>query len=131
MLDSLIRDQTHFTDIPISIARRIPFSCSKGIEFVPLESVLYIQSDANNAFVHLNTNRKLMLTCSLGLLETQMVHYKMFYRIHHQYLVSLFHITSYIKGDGGEVVLINGQKLPVSRIKKKGFLNWVKRLNME
>ncbi|MEO5582866.1 MAG: LytTR family DNA-binding domain-containing protein [Saprospiraceae bacterium] len=114
-----------------SVARRIPFRCSKGIEFVPLESILYIQSDANNSVIHMNTNKKLLLTCSLGKLETQMANYKMFYRIHHQYLVSLLHIISYIKGDGGEVVLIDGQTLPVSRIKKKGFLNWVKRLNME
>ena len=45
-----------------------------------------------------------------------------FFRIHHSYCINMKFVQSYIRGEGGEVVLNNGIHLPVSRTKKKDFL---------
>jgi two-component system LytT family response regulator len=37
-------------------------------------------------------------------------------------------VQSYVRGEGGEVVLNNGTHLPVSRAKKKDFLNLLEKI---
>jgi two-component system LytT family response regulator len=46
-----------------------------------------------------------------------------FFRIHHSFLVNLKYVVQYQRGEGGEVVLSNGEHIPVSRSKKQDFLN--------
>ncbi|MBW7840655.1 MAG: LytTR family transcriptional regulator, partial [Chitinophagaceae bacterium] len=45
-----------------------------------------------------------------------------FFRVHHSYLINLNHLKKYIKGDGGQVVLSNGDTLDVSRRRKDEFI---------
>ncbi|HEY0750572.1 MAG TPA: LytTR family DNA-binding domain-containing protein, partial [Chitinophagaceae bacterium] len=45
-----------------------------------------------------------------------------FVRIHKSLLVNLLHVTEYIKGEGGIVVMSTGEKLEVSRRKKENFI---------
>jgi two-component system LytT family response regulator len=46
-----------------------------------------------------------------------------FFRIHNSYLVNLRHVKKYIKGDGGYVLMCNGETCEVSRRKKNELLN--------
>ncbi len=41
-------------------------------------------------------------------------------------IVNTRHILRYEKGDGGSLILVDRTQLPVSRERKKMFLNWVK-----
>ncbi len=45
-----------------------------------------------------------------------------FFRIHNSYLVNLRHVKKYVKGEGGYVVLSNGDSCEVSRRKKSELL---------
>ena len=45
-----------------------------------------------------------------------------FFRIHRSHIINLKHITRYIKGKGGEVVMCDGAVLDVSRDKKEALL---------
>ena len=45
-----------------------------------------------------------------------------FFRTHHSHLTNLNYIKRYIKGDGGQIVLQNGDYVDVSRRKKDEFL---------
>jgi two-component system LytT family response regulator len=45
-----------------------------------------------------------------------------FFRIHNSYLINLKYVKKYIRGEGGEVVMNNGEQIPVSRTKKQEFL---------
>jgi two-component system, LytTR family, response regulator len=51
-----------------------------------------------------------------------------FFRIHHSYFINMTCVQSYVHGEGGEVVLNNGTHLPVSRAKKRGFLNLLEKI---
>jgi len=57
----------------------------------------------------------------LGHLENKLPE-SWFIRVHHQYLINIQHILRYEKGDGGNITLINGVIIPVSRYKKAEFL---------
>ena len=54
--------------------------------------------------------------------------YNCFYRIHNSYIININQIKAYKKGDGGEVVLEDSERLPVSRNRKNGFLEWIYRV---
>jgi len=44
-------------------------------------------------------------------------------RIHNSSLINLKQVKKYIRGDGGEVIMSNGQNLQVARTRKTDFLN--------
>ena len=45
-----------------------------------------------------------------------------FYRIHQSFLINLRYVKEYIKGEGGEVIMINEDRLDVSRRRKGQFI---------
>ena len=46
-----------------------------------------------------------------------------FFRVHNSCLINFAHVAKYIKGDGGYVVMIDGESVEVSRRKKNELLN--------
>jgi len=48
-----------------------------------------------------------------------------FYRVHHSHLINLQYITRYIRGDGGQITMKNGDTIDVSRRKKELFLKLI------
>lgn len=104
---------------------RIPLPIHEGIEFVLLEEILYFRSDGNYAIMYSREKTTKYTLRSLKELEHQLDG-RGFCRIHHEFLVNLAHIIRYYKGDGGEVELINGDRLSVSRGKKANLIRDLK-----
>ena len=106
---------------------RIALPVKPGLIFVPPEDLLYCMSDGNycRAFAVHGQNHYVGLL--LNKLERQLFPHG-FIRIHHQYIVNTRHILRYEKGDGGNLILVDQTRLPVSRERKKMFLNWVRGL---
>lgn len=104
---------------------KIPIPVHRGYELASADDILYIQADGNFCLVIYQENQFVQSTHSLKELENQLRTLG-FCRIHHKYLVNLEHIYRYLKGDGGEVVLRNGSKLPVSRGKKGNLIRELK-----
>ena len=48
-----------------------------------------------------------------------------FFRVHHSHLVNLKQIKRFIRGEGGQVVMLNGYVIDVARRKKEEFLNLI------
>jgi two-component system LytT family response regulator len=53
-----------------------------------------------------------------------------FLRIHNSHLINLRHVKKYIKGDGGYVVMCNGESCEVSRRKKAELLQRLAVVNL-
>jgi two-component system LytT family response regulator len=45
-----------------------------------------------------------------------------FFRIHNSYLINLNHISKYVRGDGGYVVMADGVTVSISRSKRQEFM---------
>ena len=114
----LLRQQLYTTD-----ARRfdkIALPYAHGYTFVELSDVMYCESDSSYTKFFLVTGEMYLITKTLGDVE-EMLSGGNFFRIHKQFLVNMHHIRSYIRGDGGYVVMPNKVNIPVSRIKKDEF----------
>lgn len=97
----------------------------EGLIFIPVDDILYCQSDSNYTHV-VQTNGNVAIVSRPLKMVASMLDGQTFLRIHQSYLINLNHIEKYIKGQGGEVVMLNGKHLPVSRSKKELLLEKVR-----
>jgi two-component system LytT family response regulator len=102
-------------------SRRFAVSTSEGLIILNAADILYCESDGPYCKFYFANNKTLITSRTLKEIEEVLQDYD-FCRIHHSYLINMKFVDKYIRGEGGEVVLTNGKKLPVSRTKKQDFL---------
>jgi two-component system LytT family response regulator len=100
---------------------RIALTVSDGVELVNLSDILYFESDGNYTTVFKSDGSNCVVSKAIGKFE-EMVDPKAFFRVHHSYLINLYHIKKFIRGDGGYLVLDNGQTISVARNRRDSFL---------
>lgn len=100
---------------------RISINTTEGIEFYQIKEIVYIESSSNYSKLHLENGKVLLVTRLLKEFDELLTPYS-FFRVHHSYLINLNHLKKYIRGDGGQVVLSNGDTLDVSRRRKDEFI---------
>ena len=97
----------------------------EGFEFVKIEQIIYAKADSNYTHIHLDSKKKLILSRTLKEVES-MLHGHHFVRIHQSNLINLSHVSKYVKGAGGYVVMDNGESLNVSRSHKSQLLEMIR-----
>ncbi len=100
---------------------RIAVPTGDGLEFLSIKNILRLESNSNYSKIFLVDGRNMVVTRLLKDFESLLEPYQ-FYRIHHSHLVNLKYIQKYIRGDGGQVVMQNGDTIDVARRKKEEFL---------
>ncbi len=101
--------------------QRIAVPDSMGIEMLRVDSILCAVAFSNYTVLHLHGGQRHVITRTLKDVEADLPR-ELFIRIHASHLVALSAITRYIRGNGGTVVLANGEQFPVSRAKKEELL---------
>ena len=92
-----------------------------GIVFLQVKNIIHIEASANYCKIILDKETPLLVTGLLKDFEEMLQQYN-FYRIHNSHLINLVYIKKYIRGEGGQVVMKNGDVIEVSRRKKEEFL---------
>ena len=100
---------------------KITIHTTKGMLFVPMQNILWMESDNNYTTLHLTEGKSIITSRSIGDFELMLLEFD-FYRIHQSALINLQHLQEYIKGDGGSVILTNGKEIEVSRRRKADLL---------
>jgi two-component system, LytTR family, response regulator len=100
---------------------KITVNTPKGMLFVPMHTILWIQSDNNYSTLHLDDGSSIITSRSIGDFEEMLTAFD-FFRIHQSTLINLQHLIEYIRGDGGFVKLSNGKDLEVSRRRKPDLI---------
>ncbi|WP_428660725.1 LytR/AlgR family response regulator transcription factor [Runella sp.] len=93
----------------------------KGMFFVPLNEILWLEADNNYTTLHLTSGAKLLTSRAIGEYEDILTPLD-FFRIHQSTIINLQHLQEYVRGEGGLVILTNGQELEVSRRRKADLL---------
>ena len=98
--------------------KRIAVVGVDDIEIMDIEDICYISSDKNYSIFHLINKSQVIATKPLGEYES-LLSSRGFFRINRSVLVHLRYVKRYIKGRGGEVLLVNGETFEVARTRKK------------
>jgi two-component system LytT family response regulator len=93
-----------------------------GLTFTTVNDIIHCVADGNYTRIHFTDKSELLLSKTLGDVEELLSDYS-FFRIHHSTLINLKQVKKYIRGEGGEVIMSNGQNLAVARTRKADFLN--------
>lgn len=108
-------------------ARRFAAATMEGLIMVNADDIVYCESDSAYCKLVFRDGKSLLLSRTLKDVEETLLS-EQFYRIHHSYLVNLNYVQKYTKGEGGEVSMINGTSLPVSRTRKHDFLKLLEKI---
>lgn len=93
---------------------KIALQQQKEIRYVNLTDIVRCEADDTYTNFHLKTGDRIMV--SKGLKEyAEMLPANDFLRTHQSHLVNINFVKSWLKEDGGALLLTNGDKIPVSR----------------
>ena len=101
--------------------KRIAIPTRDGLEMMDVERIIHAKADDNYTELHMESGRRIVVSRTLKDIE-QDLPAERFMRVHSGHLVALPFVVRYVRGNGGYVVLPNGEQLPVSRAKKDELL---------
>ena len=76
-------------------------------------TVLYCESSGNYTTFFLTNQDQIVVSKQIGSFEKKLEMHSII-RVHDRYLVNLQHVTTYLRGNGGFLVLNSGKEIPVS-----------------
>jgi len=100
---------------------KIALASMEGLQFVNLDDVIYCESLDNYTQFYLVDGKRIMVSKTIKHFE-EVLDETRFYRVHRSNIINLKYIDKYVKGEGGYVVMKQGQRIPVSRRRKESFL---------
>jgi two-component system LytT family response regulator len=99
---------------------RIALPYQQGYTIIDTAAILYCESDRCYTRVYLQNGDIFLITKTLGDVEDTLSGGD-FFRVHKQFLINLQHVSRYVRGDGGYVVMADGKNLTIARSRKDAF----------
>ncbi|MFN8253486.1 MAG: LytTR family DNA-binding domain-containing protein [Ferruginibacter sp.] len=93
----------------------------EGLLFFDINDIVHLEANSNYTFIHFSGEPKITASKTLKEFE-DILPEDIFFRTHHSHIINLNYIKRYIKGDGGQIELQNGNYAEVSRRKKEEFM---------
>jgi two-component system LytT family response regulator len=104
---------------------KLCISSLKGFQVVELNDILYAEAAGNYTNFHFADQHSVCTSKPIHEYE-ELLGDAGFVRIHKSHVVNLLHVKEYLKGEGGSVILSNGEEIEVARRKKDAFLGKMK-----
>ncbi len=101
--------------------KRIVLRTAEKLQLIPVKEIIRCAAERNYCMFFLENGKKIIASCPVKDFE-DMLSEQGFFRIHKSHLVNLSFVDSYIKADGGSVVLTDGTELPVAMRKKNQLM---------
>jgi two-component system LytT family response regulator len=101
--------------------QQLSISTSRGLIFLPIDDIIYCRGDGAYTYFFTKDGQKIVVSKNLKEYERQLSDYH-FFRTHKSFLINMDEMKRYIRGDGGYVVMSNGDSVGVSKRRKENFL---------
>lgn len=109
--------------VPNPNDKKITLTSQKGLIFVEPANVLYCESSGNYTTFFLTNQDQIVVSKQIGSFEKKLEVHSII-RVHDRYLVNLLHVTNYLRGNGGFLILNSGKEIPVSVRRKSEVMNF-------
>jgi two-component system LytT family response regulator len=101
---------------------KIVLSTSEGMHIIEIQNIIRCQADDYYTLFFLNDGKKIMVSKTLKESE-KLLDSSSFIRPHKSHLVNTTYIKTYVKSDGGYLILSDKTQIPVARRKKDVVMN--------
>lgn len=99
---------------------RIALSTNDGLIFVQTKNITYCKADSNYTHVVMADGQKILVAKTLKEID-ETLSGKDFFRVHNSFLVNINHITKFVRGDGGYILMPDKTEIVISRSKRDEF----------
>lgn len=107
--------------------KRIALSNSDGIHVFEVSDIIRCESEDNYTKFFIRNSKPILISKTLKEYEDLLTEHG-FERIHQSHLINLSYLKSYIKKDGGYVVMTDNSNLPISQRKRERLQELLKAL---
>jgi len=100
---------------------KIAIPTLEGLLMILVESIIHCEADRNYTIIYTKNKQKITASKTLKEIEELLEDYP-FTRVHHSHIVNLNEVEKYVKGEGGFLLMSNGNNIDVSRSRKEFLL---------
>jgi two-component system LytT family response regulator len=102
--------------------KRIVLKTFEKLHLVPVTEIIRCEAERNYTLFFLRDERKIIVSQSIKDYE-EILCEQGFFRVHKSHIINLSFVDSYVKSDGGSVLLTNGTSIPVAMRKKQQLID--------
>lgn len=106
---------------PKPTTSRIALTTNDGMIFISTNDILYCQAESNYTSVVLKGGKKIVVSKVLKEID-EALSGPDFFRVHNSFLINLNHISKFVRGDGGYVIMDDGTSVGISRGRRQEFM---------
>jgi two-component system LytT family response regulator len=107
--------------------KRIALSTSDGIHLFDVSDIIRCEAKVNYTQFFIKNHKPVLISRTLKEYEELLTEHG-FERIHQSHLINLSYLKSYIKNDGGYVVMADNTNIPIAQSKKEKLQELIKAL---
>jgi len=107
--------------------KKITLKTADTIHILNVSDIVFCKADGNYTTFHLLDRKTIVVSRPIGDYE-ELIGSRQFMRTHQSYLVNLDHVIRYEKGDGGHVVTVHENNIPVSTRKKEQLMQYLQNM---
>ena len=117
LLENIRKKVDHF--------KRIALSTADGIHLFEISDIIRCESQDNYTQFFIKNHKPLLISKTLKEYEELLMEHG-FERIHQSHLINLAYLKSYVKKEGGYIVMADNSQLPISARKKERLQELIK-----
>jgi two-component system LytT family response regulator len=104
---------------------KLLINSKKGMEYLDLEDICWIESKSNYTFIYLSASKKILTSRTLKELEELLCQEDQhFIRVHNSFIINLNKVLRFVK-TGDMIIMADGQQIPLSKSRKPEFFKWL------
>ncbi len=109
---------------PMKQLNKLAIPTLDGLLFYDINDIVQLEANSNYTNIFFINYSKIVASKTLKDFE-ELLPTDIFFRTHHSHLINLNYIKRYIKGDGGQIEMQNGNFVDVARRKKEEFMKMI------
>lgn len=116
-----------FYDNEKAVGKKIALPTMEGLSMVWVEDIIRCVSDNSYTTFYMKSQPKLMVSKGIKEYEELLIPFH-FFRVHQSHLVNLKEVKSFLKDDGGVLLMVDESRVPVARRRKEHLLDLLTQL---